>query len=62
MAGVDLTPMASEQLPPIAYASADDVPSPYPENFAAVKNLKNLVRPDHGGYLSRCVKGITTGN
>jgi hypothetical protein len=33
---------------PIAYASAEGVLPPYPRNFVPVRNLEDLVRPDHG--------------
>ena len=52
MADVDLTPMDPELLPPIAYASAEGILPPYPSNFEAVRNLENLVRPDHGLWCS----------
>jgi hypothetical protein len=52
MAGVDLTPMDPRLLPPIAYAAAEGVLPPYPRNFEAVRNLENLVRPDHGLWCS----------
>lgn len=49
---MDLTPMDPSLLPPIAYASAEDVLPPYPCNFEAVRNLENLIRPDHGLWCS----------
>jgi hypothetical protein len=52
MADVDLTPMDPKMLPPIAYASAEDVLPPYPRNFKAVRNLEDLIRPDHGLWCS----------
>lgn len=58
---MDLTPMAPELLPPIAYASAEGVPPPYPDNFEAVRNLENLVRPDHGLWCSPVTDWSTDG-
>jgi hypothetical protein len=49
---VDLTPMDPKMLPPIAHASAEDVPLPYPRTFKAVRNLEDLIRPDHGLWCS----------
>jgi hypothetical protein len=51
MADVDLTPMDPGLLPPIAHAAAVGVP-PDPRTFEAVRNLEDLVRPDHGLWCS----------
>jgi hypothetical protein len=52
MADVNLTPMDLKMLPPIAHASSEDVPPPYPSTFKAVRNLEDLIRPDHGLWCS----------
>ena len=52
MADVDLTPMDPELLPPIAHASQEGALPPEPRTFTAVRNLEDLVRPDHGLWCS----------
>jgi hypothetical protein len=52
IADVDLTPMDPGQLPPIAHACAEGAPPPDPRAFKAVRNLQNLIRPDHGLWCS----------
>jgi hypothetical protein len=52
MADVDLMPMAPGMLPPIAHATSGDVPPPYPRTFKTVRNLEDLIRPEHGLWCS----------
>jgi hypothetical protein len=52
MSDVDLTPMDPGTLPPIAHATSEDVPPPYPHTFKAVRNLEDLIRPEHGLWCS----------
>ncbi len=53
MADVDnLTPMDPRLLPPIAYASAEEVLPPDPRSFKAVRNREDLVRPENGLWCS----------
>ncbi len=52
MADVDLTPMDPGLLPPIAHASPEGALPPEPRTFTAVRNLEDLVRPDHGLWCS----------
>ncbi|MEX5709114.1 hypothetical protein AB1484_12585 [Parafrankia sp. FMc6] len=49
---MELTPMDPNLLPPIAHASAEDVPLPHPSTFKAVRNQDNLTRPAHGLWCS----------
>lgn len=44
--------MDLELLPPIAHASAEGDPPPRPETFNAVRNRKDLIRPEHGLWCS----------
>lgn len=49
---MELTPLDPKLLPPIAYASPEDVPPPHPRRFEAVGNLEDLSRPEHGLWCS----------
>jgi hypothetical protein len=48
MADVDLMPMDPGLLPPMAHAAEEGAPPPDPRTFQAVRNLEDLIRPDHG--------------
>ncbi|ALO05607.1 hypothetical protein AQF52_8097 [Streptomyces venezuelae] len=52
MENVELTPLEPDLLPPIANASKEGAPPPYPRNFQAVNNQENFNRPEHGLWCS----------
>ena len=49
---MDLMPMDLKLVPPIAFALPEGKPLPHPRNFATVRNVEYLNRPEHGLWCS----------